>query len=70
MRVDHVRIYSDWMQVIINGQENTPFEIEALAKKDGFPDKQEFFKFFNKSGDEFEGQIIWWRKETCKKATE
>ena len=62
LRVDHIRIWADYQEVIINGQKINMHEIEELAKRDGFQNRLDFFKFFKeKHGDDFEGQLIWWK---------
>ena len=58
--VDHIRIYPDYRDVIINGQALNLLQIDDLALADGFEDRAHFFSFFRYYGDDFEGQVIKW----------
>ena len=60
-QVDHIRIYADSQEVIINGKLLCQDEIEILAKNDGFESVDEFYEYFGpRYNYDFEGQLIWW----------
>lgn len=57
----HIRHYdtisSQWSEVFIDSREISNAEVILLARRDGFANKSEFFKWFDK---DFNGRILHW----------
>lgn len=60
IRVDSIRIWPDWKEVVVNDILLDLSQVDELAQLDGFRDRYAFFSFFREFGDDFDGQIISW----------
>lgn len=70
VQVDPIQIFPAIDQVTVDGHALMPRQIDALAKRDGFLDANEFFAFFRKyplETLEREMVLIWWDDAAAKK---